>query len=612
MKKIFLLLFAMMTGIILRAQQAPFLTHIYDFIENTSVFELNQVEGHTPFVPYNSIREATGNNKAASGNFLSLNGTWKFHYAETPEGVMKDFFIEDFNDRKWDTIFVPSNWEMKGYGDPLFRNVTSPFRPNPPMVPREYNPTGSYRRTFIVPASWKNKEVFLRMEKTASASFVWINGKEVGYNEGAQEPAEYNITKFLKPGNNTIAVVVFKYSDGYYLEGQDYWRLAGIFDDVWLFATPATHIFDWQAVTDLDENYINADLNLNITVKNLTDADSDNLNLKAILFDRTGSEIKSFAGKVSVKGKSRETMSFSDRIDNPAKWSAEKPNLYTIAFELSDASGKVIEAISGRIGFKETEIKNQVFYLNGVPVKLNGTNTHMQHPVTGHVMDEQTIRKDMRIFKQFNINCVRTSHYPPVNRYLELADEYGIYIVDETGDEAHATEYISRQPEWEQMYRERARRMVLRDRNHPCILFWSAGNESGEGDNICAVIDEGKKYDKTRFWMYGGNAYAHKCEDIIGPRYPAINELITDTYLVPAEKDPRPSFLDEYLAVTGNGGGGLDDYWEAFYNHPRSMGGAIWDFVSTGITEPVRILKDGSPNNIQVNAMGRAKACTGN
>ncbi len=304
-------------------------------------------------------------------------------------------------------------------------------------------------------------------------------------------------------------------------------------------------------------------------------------------------------------------MKLSDILENPAKWSAEYPNLYYLTFELINSSGQTREVLSGRIGFKETEIKNQVFYLNGVPVKLNGINSHMQHPVTGHTMDEATIRKDLGILKQFNINCVRTSHYPPVIRYLELADEYGIYIVDETGDEAHATEYLSRDKAWEGMYRERARKMVLRDRNHPSILFWSAGNESGEGDNICAVIDEGKKYDRTRSWMYGGNAFSHPCEEIIGPRYPQIRDLLTRVYNIPESEDPRPSFLDEYLAVTGNGGGGLDDYWEVFYSHPRSMGGAIWDFVSTGIKETVRTVNDVSGNDVQVNIMGRAKLVPG-
>ena len=594
------------------SQEKTFLSDIYSFLENTSVFELNQEEGHTPVIPYMSVNEALINNRKKASGYLSLNGTWKFYFTNTPESTPAGFFSENFNDKKWDTIHVPSNWEMQGFGDPLFRNVRTPFPPNPPYTPREYNPTGSYRRTFTMPPSWKGKEVFLRMEKTASASFVWINGKEVGYNEGAQEPAEYNITRYVRSGKNTIAVLVTKYSDGYYLEDQDYWRLAGIFDDIWLFAAPGIHISDWVATTDLDETYTDSKLNLSVDLRNFTTQDVMNYSLRITLYNSGKSVINTLiSDNISVSSKGRQTVKISENIKNPEKWSAEKPNLYTLTFELLNPSGKTIEVVTGRIGFKETEIRNQVFYLNGVPLKLNGINSHMQHPDLGHTMDEATIRKDLSLFKQFNINCVRTSHYPPVIRYLELADEYGIYVVDETGDEAHATEYVSRNKDWEAMYRERARKMVLRDRNHPGILFWSAGNESGEGDNICAVIDEGKKYDTTRFWMYGGNAFAHRCEDIIGPRYPQLYNLITDVFLVPDSVDPRPSFLDEYVAVTGNGGGGFDDYWEAFYNHSRSMGGAIWDFVSTGITEKVKTLKDDSENKIQVNVMGRAKLVPG-
>lgn len=612
MKKIFTSVILLTITFSVWPQTKPFLSDIYSYIENTSVFELNQVEGHTPVVPYSSVSEALANIKKNSTGYISLNGTWKFHFSNTPEGAPTDFFTDKYNDKKWDTIHVPSNWEMQGFGDPLFRNVSPPFKPNPPKVPREYNPAGSYRKTFNIPSSWKDREIFLRMEKTASASFVWINGAEVGYNEGGQEPAEYNITDYVRSGKNTLAVLVTKYSDGYYLEDQDYWRLAGIFDDVWLMAAPKMHIFDWHATTDLDNEYKNARLNLTADVFNYSPNPVSGLVLRATLYDGAGKVVKTMISeKFSPAPSVKTTVNLSADVENPLKWSAEKPNLYTLILELSGSDVKTIEVISGRIGFKETEIRNQVFCLNGVPVKLNGINSHMQHPVLGHAMDEATIRKDMSIFKQFNINCVRTSHYPPVNRYLELADEYGIYIVDETGDESHATEYVSRDKKWEGMYRERARRMVLRDRNNPSVLFWSAGNESGEGDNICAVIDEGKKYDNTRFWMYGGNAFSHRCEDIIGPRYPQIYSLITDVFLVPDSVDTRPSFLDEYLAVTGNGGGGLDDYWDTFYSHPRSMGGAIWDFVSTGITEPVRVLRDASSNNIQVNVMGRAKLVNG-
>lgn len=612
MKRAIVFISVLSLAITLYSQDKSFLGNLSYYLENTEVFELNQVEGHVPLVPYRSLQDALKNDRNASGSFLSLNGIWKFHYSDKPEGTPAGFYERNYSDRDWDTISVPSNWEMKGFGDPLFRNVTSPFRPNPPYYPKEYNPTGSYRRTFTVPASWKGREVFLRMEKTASASFVWINGSEVGYNEGAQEPAEYNITKYLRPGTNTIAVNVYKYSDGYYLEGQDYWRLAGIFDDVWLYAAPKVHIFDWQALTDLDKDYIDADLQISATVQNYSDKTAEQVKLRVTLLDKTKKELASFTSSPqSVAPKTGTVIKLGHKVSKPAKWSAEFPNLYTIVFELVDKNGAVSEVVSGRIGFKETEIRNQVFCINGVPVKLNGINSHMQHPVYGHTMDEATIRKDLSIFKQFNINCVRTSHYPPVTRYLELADEYGIYVVDETGDEAHATEYLSARKEWEPMYRERARRMVLRDRNHPCVLFWSAGNESGEGENICAVIDEGKKYDKTRYWMYGGNAFAHKCEDIIGPRYPRLYSLVNDVFLVPDSIDPRPSFLDEYLAVTGNGGGGLDDYWRAFLSHPRSMGGAIWDFVSTGITEKIKRLDDGSPNLVRADVMGRAKLVKG-
>jgi beta-galactosidase len=594
------------------AQEKDFMNNIYNFLENTSVFELNQVEGHTPMVSYTNINDALNNDPKRSSGYLSLNGIWKFNYSDTPEGAPKDFYKDAFNDSKWDTISVPSNWEMMGYGDPLFRNVSTPFHPDPPRVPKEYNPTGIYRRSFTIPAAWKDKEIFLRMEKTASASFVWMNGKELGYNEGGQEPAEYNLTGFVKPGKNTIAIIVFKYSDGYYLEDQDYWRLAGIFDNIWLFSTPKAHIFDWAATTDLDDSYVDAKLDLAVDVKNYSDEPAEDYSVKATLYDAEKRIVTALTSDgFSVPPGAKHTVRLSDNIQSPAKWSAEYPNLYHLTFELIGLSGQLREVISGRIGFKETEIRNQVFYLNGVPVKLNGTNTHMQHPITGHTMNEATIRKDLAILKQFNINCVRTSHYPPVIKYLDLADEYGIYIVDETGDEAHATEYVSGNPDWEGMYRERARKMVLRDRNHPSILFWSAGNESGEGDNICAVIDEGKKYDKTRFWMYGGNAFSHHCEDIIGPRYPQIRELLTRVYNISASEDPRPSFLDEYLAVTGNGGGGLDDYWEEFYKAPRSMGGAIWDFVSTGIKEDIKTLSDNSGNDVQVNVMGRAKLVPG-
>ena len=309
----------------------------------------------------------------------------------------------------------------------------------------------------------------------------------------------------------------------------------------------------------------------------------------------------------TMNGKGKKAFELSSFISNPDKWTSETPTLYQLKLELLTESGESIQQIISNIGFKETEIRNQTFYLNGEPIKVNAINTHMQHPDWGHVMNEEIIRKDMEILKQHNFNAVRISHYPPVNKYLELADEYGLYIIDETGDEAHATEYISNDNRFLSMYLERVRQMVLRDRNHPCILFWSAGNESGEGPLITEVIKEGKKYDPTRYFMYGGNAYAHPGEEIIGPRYPTPYELEMNTAMTPETEDPRPSFMDEYLSVAGNAGGGFDEYWNIIRRHPRLMGGAVWDFVNPGITDRIRPLTDSSPYHTPVHLMGNAK-----
>lgn len=584
-----LLFGTMMSGTL--SIQAQYLDHLYDYIENTSMFEEGQEEGHAYYLTEQN---------------LSLNGSWRFFYANTPEGIPNDFFLTSFKDSKWDKIDVPSNWEMKGYGDPLFRNVPTPFKANPPYTPREYNPTGAYRRTFNIPSQWKDQQIFLRMEKTQSASFVWINGQQVGYNEGGQEPAEYDVTPYVKTGKNTIAVFVVKYSDGYYLEGQDYWRLAGIFDDVTLYATPKTRIFDWFVTTDLDDQFRDATMKVQVDIKSYEDVKA-NYKVRATLTDDLGKKTEIESSKIEVNGRGKQTLEFSTLITNPKKWTAETPYLYNLLLELVNESGTVTQQIKSRMGFKETEIKHQVFYLNGQPIKVNAINTHMQDPDKGHVMDEATIRRDMEILKQHNFNAVRISHYPPVNKYLELADEYGLYIIDETGDEAHATEYISNDPKFLSMYQERVRQMVLRDRNHPCVLFWSAGNESGEGYIITEVVKEGKRLDPTRYFMYGGNAYAHPGEDIIGPRYPTPYDLEMNTAMITESEDPRPSFMDEYLSVAGNAGGGLDEYWDIIRRHPRLMGGAIWDFVNPGLTDHIRPLTDSSPYHTPTHLMGFAK-----
>ena len=403
---------------------------------------------------------------------------------------------------------------MQGYGQALFRNVSAPFYIVPPEEIRnrfrrrapeeappfavqfpkspEFNPTGAYRTTFNLPKDWKGEQVFLRFEKVASASFVWINGQEVGYNEGAQEPAEYNVTKYLKPGKNTLAVLVLKYSDGYYLEGQDYWRLAGIFDDVTLYASSQARIWDWQVITDFGPDFVDSDLSVAVTLRGF-DVQGSGYQVKATVSKDGKNVAEMNGGPVAIGPGSCQVVNLAAKVKAPEKWTAETPVLYRLDLVLRDAAGKVVDQVDKRIGFKKTEIRDGVFYLNGQPVKVSAQCSHMQHPTLGHAMTEEVIRRDMEILKQFNFNGVRTSHYPPVNKYLDLADEYGLYIIDETGDESHASEYASSLPAFKEMYRERVRQMVLRDRNHACVLFWSAGNESGEGENIAEVIKEASR-----------------------------------------------------------------------------------------------------------------------
>jgi beta-galactosidase len=598
--------------------QKFFPENIYDFIENPQITQVNQELGRNPFVPFSTVLDAQESEIKQSNLFLSLNGNWKFSWSENIEKSIKNFYNSTFNDKKWAVIKVPGNWEMQGYGDPMFRNIQQPFECNPPFVPKDYNPVGLYRKEFNLPANWKNKEVFLRIEAASSVSFVWVNGQEIGYNAGAFEPSEYKLTKYLKPGKNNISIQVLKYSAGTYLEDQDMWRLSGIFRDVYLVATPTVHIQDFSVITDLDEEYRDAQLLISTSLKNQGSSKSENYQIEASLIDNQQKTIiKSInATKVNVSANGIESVVLESKVVNPAKWTAETPNLYTLMLQLKDASGNIIEVVTKKIGFKEIELKHQALLVNGAPIKLNGVNTHMQHPVLGHTMDIETMRKDLILMKQFNINCVRSSHYPPNNEYLDLADELGMYIVDETGDEAHATEYLSESDKWTAAYVNRAERLVLRDRSHPCVIFWSAGNESGFGNNICEVIKRGKELDPTRLWMYGGNtddpAWANEvpCEDIIGPRYPTPAELKYRIANVPESQDPRPSFMDEYVAATGNGAGGLDEYWDIIWNSKRCIGGAIWDWVSPGLTEKVKLLKDASPNHIITSINGRAKVVT--
>jgi beta-galactosidase len=581
--------------------------HAQNDWENPAIFERNQTEAHAPLTPFENIEEALEGNREANAFYQSLNGTWKFNWVSTVAEAPKDFYLDESKVSFWDDIEVPSNWQMTGYGHPMFRNVTMEFPEKAPMVPEYYNPVGSYFRTFVVPDNWDGRQIFLHFEGVKSASYVWVNGKEVGYNQGGFEPAEYDVTSFVRPGKNTIAVKVLRYSDGSFLENQDMWRLSGIYRNVYLFAAPKVHMRDYFFFTDFDENYENAAFNFEVELANYTQK-SEKVSVQINLWDGDEKVKLSRASRQSVKveaGKVQKVF-IGDKVIKPKQWSAEKPNLYTLTIELLDQKGNVMEAYAPKVGFRETEVKGNAVYVNGMPIKFNGVNSHVHHPETGKTMDLETIRRDFEIMKQFNINLVRTSHYPPSIEYIQLANAYGIYIVDEAGVECHGNIYLSGEPEWKNMFVDRGRKMVKRDRNNPSIVFWSGGNEAGVSDNLKVMMEEGRKLDPSRpDWMYGGNTFQISFEDIIGPRYWTPFEL-KKLAEQDAAKDSRPSFMDEYLAATGNSMGGLDDYWELIRKYPRLSGGAIWDWVSPSIKHPLLILKDQSSNGNDGAIMGRA------
>ncbi len=590
----------------------------FDFTEweNPAIFKKGQTLPHAFHIPFTNAESALKNEKLNCSNFQLLNGKWKFKWVEKPELVPEGFQKSGFSTKSWDEITVPSNWEMEGFGHPKFRNIALTFESDPPNIPDYYNPTGCYKHQFTIPSGWGNKEIMLRFEGVKSASYVWINGQPVGYNQGGFEPAEYNITPFIKKGENDLSVEVLRYCDGSYLENQDMWRLSGIFRDVELYAVPKVYLHDFYFTTDLDEKYRNAELNIEMDLKNAMKDIVSGYSISVDVLDQQKQSIlKTAVSKNDIQLAAGETqkIAMQTEVINPKKWSAEIPNLYDIVFELKDKNGKTLEAFSKKIGFREVEVDGEVIKINGVPVKFNGVNSHMHHPEHGQAVPVETLKKDLLLMKQFNINCVRTCHYPPSPEYVELADELGMYIFDEVGDEAHANEWLSSDARYTEMYKDRTRKLVYRDRNHASVVVWSAGNESGSGDNIKAVIETGKAIDPSRSaWMYGGNTFYIPFEDITGPRYwdpYRLKNLAERKVLGP--NDLRPSFMDEYVAATGNGLGGLDEYWELIWKYPRLSGGAIWDWISPGIKTPLWITPDASKNKIDGAIFGRPTFVTG-
>lgn len=558
-------------------------TTVHDW-ENPKIFGTNKERAHATFTPYLTAEDALNGIKPCT---KSLNGKWKFNCVDKPADRPVDFYKESYDVSKWDEINVPGNWQTQGYDIPIYVNHPYSFRPaNPPYIPADNNPVGSYRTTFTVPDSWDGQNIYIHFAGVSSAFYLWINGEKVGYSQESRTPAEFNITKYLRKGENTLAAEVYRYSDGSYLECQDFWRISGIFRDVWLYSTPRTHIRDFRVVTDLDEKYENATLKLNVIVQNYSEETLDKFTVHSTLYDadyKLTAEDESKPGSLeSVSSENELEIQLSTPVSNPKKWTAETPYLYTLVLELKDAQKKTIQATAIKIGFRKVEIKNGQLLVNGIPIIIRGVNRHEHDPIKGHYVTDDTMIKDIILMKKNNISSVRTCHYPNIPRWYELCDQYGLYVTDEANIESHGMGYgersLAKNPEWMEAHLDRTQRMVQRDKNHACVIVWSLGNEAGDGVNFNATAKWVRENDPTRPIHYERTGNGPNT-DICCPMYPSVNWCIT--YASRPQK--RPLILCEYAHAMGNSTGNFSLFWDAVYKYPHFQGGHIWDWVDQGL-----------------------------
>jgi beta-galactosidase len=571
--------------------------HLSDW-ENPQLTGINNEPAHVAIIPYNTVADALKNDPAASPWFMLLNGIWKFNWSENPDKRPVDFSKDAYNTSNWKDIQVPSTIEIQGYGYPIYSNIPYEFKhlmkPDPPKVPHDYNPVGSYRRDFQVPESWKEREVFLRFEAVKSFCYVYLNGQRIGMGKDAKTPVEFNITRYLRPGKNILGVEVFRWSDGSYLECQDMWRMSGINRDVYLYSTPKTRIWDFSATGDLFSNYQHGMLNVAAIVKSETTNPPPNLDRPFILpvytldlslfRSKTGGEPE-ITESITFRpdGSRDDTLLFTKHIPNPLKWSAEIPNLYYLVLTLKDQEGRIIESTGCRVGFRSSEVKNGQFLVNGKPVLIKGVNRHEHDPVTGHVISRELMLKDVRLMKEANINTVRTCHYPDDPYWYELCDEYGLYVIDEANIESHGMGYdpdrtLGNNPDWMKAHLNRTERMVERDKNHPCVIIWSLGNEAGNGCNFEATYNWVKNRDKSRPVWYE-RAEQGSNTDIFCPMYWGPWDLKWYGY----SPQIRPLIMCEYAHAMGNSTGNFQDYWDVIEKYPQLQGGCIWDWVDQGL-----------------------------
>lgn len=567
--------------------------------ENEAIFAINKEAGRATFMPYPSVEAMQADSsyrrqwlRPDSPDYMLLNGTWKFNWVKQPSERPADFYKTSFDVSGWDDIEVPSCWEMKGYGTPIYTNITYPYRNNPPFIQKqdgytsehEPNPVGSYRRTFTLPQSWEDSPVFIHFDGVYSAMYLWVNGKKVGYSQSSTEDAEFDITSYVKPGENQIAVEVYRWCDGSYLEDQDMFRLSGIFRDVYLLKRSPVHFRDFYLKDVFNGGLEDVSLRADIEVRNLDRKSHKGCRVSVSLLDPDGNKIMEKSAEAGVLArKACGTVSIELPVSAPKLWSAEKPVLYTVVMELKDKDGKVVEATYAQHGFRKVEIKGKRAYINDKRMFFKGVNRHDIHPVLGKAVDLESMIRDVNLFKQNNINTLRTSHYPNDTKLYALCDYYGIYVMGEANLECHGNNALSSNPSWTSAYVDRMERMVLRDRNHPSVVFWSMGNESGGGNNFWAMREAALKLDDRPI---------HYCDeddasDMDSNMYPSLESMME---IDRADVD-KPYFMCEYAHAMGNAVGNLHEYWDYIENHShRMIGGCIWDWVDQGLHKPGEVI----------------------
>jgi beta-galactosidase len=578
--------------------------HLKKTIMNPSFVEENQEPAAVPLVVFDRVSDALHGDRNNSDWFYSLDGSWNFRWDKNPFEAPDDFYKPEFNTSEWDEITVPGTWQMQGYGYSLYRNIPLEFSPyDPPNVPLDFNPVGSYKRTFTLPDNWHGRKVFLNFDGVKTAFWIWINGEYVGFNKGAMTSATFDVSEYLSSGENHIAVKVIRWADSTYLENQDMWKFHGIYRSVYLYATPELHIRDLFVRTVFDDAYSNATLHIDTEIINYGEEDAGDLEVVAELYDENAQMMSSFSERTgALLAGTSGAIQLSQRIDEPSQWSAEKPNLYTLLLKLKGSDGETLEILEQKVGFRQLDIMDGVLHVNGVPVKIKGVNRHEHSPYKGRTMDHSFVEEELKLMKRLNINSIRTAHYPNSPELYRLADQYGFYLVDEVNAECHQGEnWLPNIPGWEASFLDRMEKLVQRDKNHPSVIIWSTGNECGLAPVHQKMADLTREIDPTRFIMHQSNQPNGDAPfaDILGTRYPhpALLEAIGDT-------TSRPVIMGEYSHAMGNALGHFDEYWDAIYKNPRLQGGYIWDWMDQGVLFDLVEAADRSGHEHQAVLMG--------